>query len=381
MTVHSCATGRRARLSWLWLLTLVLMLAPGPAVRASAFSDWLASLDPNANAEAERLKALFILACLFQLGPCAPPPCTDTPATPCPPTASGATTKVGHCVAITCSAQPRGGEQWFDDPGRLVCGKTEVLGPGPCDAQCVNTGCKWPPRAPSGKNAFGYDALPPDTVPATVAVIDPPPGGILFDDQPVRVRFTESMDALAVAFGGALGTQVAPDYAFARDVRFNDTLTVVPATRWPIGTRTLELDLKDDAGNPTHAAVSWYVLAAGTPAVPDFGDCRADLGAPCGERWFTPYGALFSAVGGVPPYTWSAGPGALPHDAGLFADSGLFAGGPRPGCGPAEGTACLLFPPSCLLYQHCLDPVGFEVCVTDRLGSQACHPVRWEFGL
>ena len=52
----------------------------------------------------------------------------------------------------------------------------------------------------------------------------------------------------------------------------------------------------------------------------------------------TPYGAMFNAAGGAPPYSWSIGSGLLPDGLSLNANTGAITGTPT-GCGVSEFTS------------------------------------------
>jgi hypothetical protein len=206
---------------------------------------------------------------------------------------------------------------------------------------------------------IGFDAIPPSSTIPKVTSITPQPGKILDPKQAVLIEFKQTMDAASVALSSDIAAESSP-YAFSRSADqflFNDTLTVAPATSWSAGRRTLQVDLRDDSGNPSRVKASWFVPAPGQAIAPDFSTCTTL----CGQRWFLPYGVSFDASGGFPPYVWSIPDGgAPPHDEAVFAATGLFAGGPS----------------FCFLCDY-----TFTVCVTDQAQSQTCHVAHWNSGL
>jgi len=314
------------------------------------------------NGRAERLRQLVKALCALGIW--------------CPPAPLGCKTcDPAYLHAGRCERLPlgNGDEEWVRDDNSLLCGATQFAEVGgELHSSCVRGKCTGTAAGPLA--LIGFEALPVDEIPASVVRAIPAAGEVLYDNQPVVIQFDETMNPTGVVLNGALGQEAAPAYAFSRTDRFNDTLTIQPAGRWTTGPRGLTVDLKDDTGNPSSVSISWHVLAEGAPATPDFAQCRPEQGTTCGERWFLPYVAQFAATGGVPPYTWQAGAGALPHDAEAFAVVGTFAG-QRAECPPCLGPICIP------LVLNCTQPVGFDVCVKDALGSQTCHPVRWEFGL
>lgn len=87
-----------------------------------------------------------------------------------------------------------------------------------------------------------------------------------------------------------------------------------------------------------------------------FRTCVPELDGPCILRWFLPYRIDFAAVGGVPPYVWSA--------------SGLPGGATMSSAGVLEGP-----PPFCLC------DFSFQVTVTDSLGATTTRTVLLRSGL
>jgi hypothetical protein len=303
----------------------------------------------------DKLEDLLRLLCALGIW-CPPPPQGCTRCEPYLSPSGPVPTRPGRCVS---SYGPSGQSEWVPDDNSLQCGATRFIQrPQGVLSSCVRSTCKATAAGPLA--LLGYEARPPDDVPPQLAEVVPASGRVLYDDQVVRLRFSESMDPNDVTLGGTLGAEAAPDYAFSRTESFNDTLTLRPVSRWGHGPRALTLALRDEAGQPVSVGLSWHVLAAGTPSVPDFVTCRPGLAPECGQRWFLPYSAQFEASGGVPPYAWEAAPDALAHDADVFRATGFFAW--------PSGANCL-----CERF--------FDVCVSDALGSRTCRQVRWAFGL
>jgi hypothetical protein len=241
---------------------------------------------------------------------------------------------------------------WIADLNGVLCGKTAPYPGQPPPATTCQV-C-----VPIGTALIGYDALPPVTTTPNVASITPTPGKLLDPKQNIVIKFKQTMDATSVVLSSDVAGEAAP-YAFSRSTDqflFNDTLTVAPLAAWTAGHRALTVDVKDDSGNPANVKASWFVLAPGQAASPDFSTCTTG----CAQRWFLPYVVQFEASGGFPPYVWSISSGiAPPYDSELFAATGTFAGGPA----------------------FCVCERDFTVCVTDQAQSQTCHPVHWGFGL
>lgn len=247
--------------------------------------------------------------------------------------------------------------QWVSDPKAFVCGKTIIPPQRPGEPAPPATLCHV--CQPLGTALIGYDAIPPVTTPPNVASITPKPGRLLDSRASIVIKFKQTMDAASVVLSSDMAGEAAP-YTFSRSsdqFLFNDTLTVPPLATWTAGNRSLTFDLKDDSGNPANVRASWFVLAPGQAAAPDFSTCTTG----CAERWFLPYAVQFTASGGFPPYVWSIpNGGPPPHNSELFAATGTFAGGPA---------LCILC------------PYAFTVCVTDQAQSRTCHSVQWMSGL
>lgn len=204
---------------------------------------------------------------------------------------------------------------------------------------------------------LGFDAMPPVTTTPDVAGVTPQPGKILDPKQPIAIKFKRTMNATSVVLSSDMAGESSP-YKFSRSTDqflFNDTLTLAPASTWKPGRRTMQVDVKDESGNPASVTASWFVPAPGQAAVPDFTTCTSG----CDQRWLADYEKVFTASGGFPPYMWSVSGEAPQHHAELFAATGIFRGGPT----------------NCFLCKY-----DFTVCVTDQAQSQTCHPIHWKSG-
>lgn len=138
---------------------------------------------------------------------------------------------------------------WQRDPSSFDCGKTiYVNGRSFCDTACIETPF----------SSVGYDAAAQndDASPRTVSVVPAESASLVASTDAIRIRFNETIARRSVELGGSMSSAAAPP-RLETGTQHNDTVVIYPRAHWPTGAQSLQVSVRDEAGNTSLRTVSY----------------------------------------------------------------------------------------------------------------------------